>query len=194
MVPPYLWQAFKEQTDELFINLAPFMDVMIATEIRYLKEELKGRKLGSSAKQYIRGMLKREGPKSVNIEISSETAESLNQAVSEHNLVRSAFLCRLIIFLRGKEQLLKWLRVPRHFGGGWGGSAIESMSVSPMEAMAEIQADPLFYIRSHVRDKHGCGLYSVQLPRNLDWAACFLDDDEVPNKDRGGQDSLASLL
>jgi hypothetical protein len=195
MVPPDLWQRFKEQTDGLFINRAPFMDLMISEQIPYLKEDLNGITLGASAKRYIAGMLKKMGAKSVNIEISSETAESLNQVVLEHNLVRNAFLCRLIIFLRGNEQLLRWLKVPLYVDGGWIGVGLESMSVSPMGAMQEIQADPLFYIRNHVQERHGRGLYNVRLPPNLDWAACFLDESDVPNKkNRDSQASLARLL
>lgn len=183
MAPPGLWQSFKEQTDGLCINRAPFLSQMIETELSYLKEDLAGRVLSTPTKRYIAGMLKRQGAKSVNIEITERAASNLNQIVKDHNLVRDAFLCRLIIFLRGRNALLKWLEIPKSVNGLWTGATLDSMSVSPMQAIEQVYADPLYYIRHAVKETHGCGLYEVALPREIDWAACYLDEQDLPSKE-----------
>ena len=122
MVPPGLWQSFKDQTDRLFINRAPFLSYMIASELPHIRKDLQDRILSTPAKRYIAGMVKKQGAKSVNIEIDSNTAAALKQVVAEHNLVRDALICRLIIFLRGKDALLRWLDIPTKIGGLWSGS------------------------------------------------------------------------
>lgn len=124
-------------------------------------------------------MLKRTEPQSVNIEVESETAEALRSAMSEHNLVRDAFMCRLIIFLRSTDKLLGILDVPLVTSDGLG-TFLEEMPASPLGAMEAVRDDPLLYIRSHVEASWECGIYRVPLPRSLDWAACFLEDEVVP--------------
>jgi hypothetical protein len=44
--------------------------------------------------------------------------------------------------------------------------------------MEAIRDDPMYYIREHVKQVHGCGLYQVLLP----WHAlnCYVDDSLVP--------------
>jgi len=183
MVPPGLWQSFKEQTDGLCINRAPFLSQMIETELSCLREDMDGRVLSTPAKRYIAGMLKRQGAKSVNVEIKDRTAIALNQVVKDHNLVRDAFLCRLIIFLRGRDVLLEWLEIPKSINGLWAGATLDSMSVSPMQAIEQVYADPLYYIRHSVKEAHGCGLYNVDLPSEIDWAACYIDEGDLPSKE-----------
>jgi hypothetical protein len=52
-------------------------------------------------------------PMSVKIEVRPETAEALREATKAHNLVRDAFMPRLLIFLRSTDAFLKYLDVPR---------------------------------------------------------------------------------
>lgn len=54
------------------------------------------------------------------------------------------------------------------------------MPVSPLKAIGEIYDNPLYYVRHHLDDIYGCGLYEVAIPRNYDWAACFIDDADIP--------------
>ena len=179
-VPEKLWDAFKTQTDELFLSRAPFLNYMVRRELNYLRDDLVGMKLSTRAKRHISGQLKRTGAKSVNIEVEPETAEALRATVAEHNLVRDAFMCRLIIFLRSTDTLLKHLEVPRYATSKGSGSYLEEMPSSPLGAMEAVRDDPLFYVRSHVQEGWQCGVYRVQLPRSADWAACYLDDELVP--------------
>lgn len=179
MAPEKLWNSFKAQTDELFLSRAPFLNYMVQRELTHLREDLAGRKLSTRAKRHVSGQLKRTGAKSVNIEVAPKTAEALRAAVAEHNLVRDAFMCRLIIFLRSTDALLAKLGLPRYATSKGIGSHLEEMPASPLRAMEAVRDDPLFYIRNHLRERYGCGVYSVRLPENLDWAACYLEDELV---------------
>ncbi len=179
-VPPALWQNFAAQANGLFLARAPFLNHMIARETRELVADLGERRLSVRAKRYISGMLKKQDAKSVNIEVEQTTAAALNHVVRERNIVRDAFLCRLIIFLRGSDTLLKYLGVPRVVGGGLLRDGLEPMPSSPLKAMESVRDDPLSYIRHHVSETWESGIYTVPLPRTLDWAACFLEDKDVP--------------
>lgn len=180
-VPPKLWSDFKEQTDRLFLSRAPFLDHMVANELPHLRADLKGVRLSSRTKRYIAGELKRNEPVSVNIEVRPSTAEALRDAIEEHNLVRDAFMCRLIIFLRCTKELRKFLELPSYATDRGLPGGLEEMPISPLEAMEAVRDDPLFYIRAHIEHFESAGVYSVLLPKALDWAACHLPDERVRN-------------
>lgn len=198
-VPPKLWEAFKTQTDGLFLSRAPFLDYMVANELPHLRTELDGLKLSLRAKRYIAGAMKKQGPTSVNIEVRPETAEALREAMRAHNLVRDAFMARLLIFLRSTDAFLKYLEVP-HLATGQGMNVyLEEMPASPLKAMEAVRDDPLAYVRFHVEAFHEVGIYRVSLPRQLDWAACYLADESIPGtaayrrKQKLGNELLAML-
>jgi hypothetical protein len=178
-VPPKLWEAFKKQTDELFLSRAPFLDYMVRRELRYLRSDLKGLKLSLRAKRHIAGAMKKQGPVSVNVEVKPGTAEALREATHEHNLVRDAFMSRLIIFLRSTDAFLKLIEVPRVATSRGTGGSLEEMPSSPLGAMEAVRDDPLFYIRAHVQSGYELGIYRLPLPRRLDWAACYLADEDI---------------
>ncbi|MCR4304136.1 MAG: hypothetical protein NUV63_07935 [Gallionella sp.] len=177
-VPPGLWESFSKQARGLFLNRAPFLNHMIAREAGELAEDIGQCHLSLRAKRHISGALKKQGAKSVNIEVAQSTAKALNEVVSETNLVRDAFFCRLIIFLRSSDALLKYLEIPREVG--MFGDNLERMPSSPMRAMEAVRDDPLFYIRHHVKERWDCGIYAVRLPRELDWTACYIEDKDAP--------------
>lgn len=178
-VPDKLWDAFKVQTDSLFISRAPFLNYMVKRELVHLREDLAGVTLSMRAKRHISGRLKSLGARSRNIEVDADTADALRAAMAEHNLVRDAFMCRLIIFLRSTDTLLKYLDLPRYATDRGISSMLEEMPASPLRAMEAVRDDPLFYIRSHLHHVHGCGVYRVQLPHEHNWAACYLEDEYV---------------
>lgn len=85
-----------------------------------------------------------------------------------------AFLCRLLILLRAREGLLRWLNVPGHTG------RMAPFSTSPMKAMEEVRDDPLFYLREAVHLEWSVGLYRVESPEQLVWETCFIEDSYIP--------------
>lgn len=179
-VPPKLWESFKAQTDGLFLSRAPFLDYMVASELRHLRAELDGLKLSLRAKRHIAGAMKKQGPLSVNIEVRPETAQALRDATKSHNLVRDAFMTRLLIFLRSTDALLKYLDVPTVATSRGTDSYLEEMPSSPLKAMEAVRDHPLAYVRHYVEHVWKLGIYRVPLPRQLDWAACYLADEDIP--------------
>jgi len=177
-VPPVLWESFSRQASGLFLNRAPFLNYMIAREAVELAEDLGQCQLSLRAKKHISNMLQLQRAKSVNIEVEQSTARALNEVVRGANLVRDAFICRLIIFLRSNDALLKHLEIPREVGIF--GDNLERMPSSPMKAMEAVRDDPLFYIRHYIKERWDCGIYAVRLPRELDWAACYIEDKDAP--------------
>lgn len=178
-VPCALWANFSVQTKALFINRAPLLDHMLGLELPHVTQDLDGYQMSPKARRYISGQLAKFDAKPVNIEIGEQTASELNRIVTKHGLVRDALLCRLIVFLRGSNALLKYLEMPKDTNRLWGGVA--AMSTSPMKAMEEIYGDPLYYIRSHLNDSYWkCGVYDCELPRDWDWAVCRIKDEDVP--------------
>src|SRR5258706_5317787 len=135
---PGLWQRFTDQANSLFLLRGPFLNHMIAAETSHLETDLAGRTLSLRAKRHISGMLKKQDPTSVNIEVEQSTVDHLNDVVRRHNLVLDAFLCRMIAFLRGSDSLLKYLDVPRQVD-----RRLEPMPSSPIEAMEAVRDDPL---------------------------------------------------
>lgn len=180
-VPRRLWTAFTEQTDRLFLSRAPFLDHMLSIELPRLVEDLEGIKLNTRTKRHIANRLTRADPVSVNIDVRRETAEQLRKAVKAHNIVRDAFICRLLIFLRARDAFLDALDVPRYANDGGLRGFLEEMPSSPLGAMEAVRDDPLFYIREHLKQRHDLDVYTLELPSELDWAACFLPPERVPD-------------
>lgn len=180
-VPRRLWTAFSQQTDSLFLSRAPFLDYMLSIEVPRLAEDLAGIKLNTKTKRYIANRLTKADPVSVNIDVRKETADQLREVVKSHNIVRDAFICRLLVFLRARDALLDLLDVPRLANDAGLKGFLEEMPASPLLAMEAIRDDPLFYIREHLRQRHGLAIYTAELWVDLDWAACYLAPQRVPS-------------
>lgn len=179
-VPPKRWDAFKQRAHALFLNLGPFLDHMLSVELPHVQADLKGLRLSLRARRYISGAMKKQVPLSpnVNFEVRQETADLLRTVVKEHNLVRDAFFCRLLVFLASSDKLLNYLEVPLYATDRGLRGLLEEMPASPLKAMETIRDSPLFYVREHVQNIHGCGLYRVALP--FPELHCYIEDDFVP--------------
>lgn len=175
-----LLAAFDEQLDRLFIKRDAFLNHMIRTEISHLENELEGRELSGKARRYISGQLKRMGTRTINVVVDKETAELLTAVVDRSNIVRDAFLNRLIMFLRSSNSLLTHLELPRVIVRSEFNSYYEEMPTSPLEAMESVLADPLYYLRIAAEERVKGGLYLLDLPQKLSGFTCFLEDAEVP--------------
>ncbi|WBY01548.1 hypothetical protein PE066_19110 [Ramlibacter tataouinensis] len=177
-VPERLWQAFHDQTDGLFLARSRFLDHILARELPHVREDLQGWRMSTRAKRLVAGEFKRLDSRSVNIELRLATAQDLRDTLVQHNLVRDAFFTRVILLLRSTDRLLDLLEVPRYASDRLSGGILEDMPASPLLAMEAVRDDPLYYVRHFVRERHGVGLYQLQLP--FLWASCYLDDEVVP--------------
>lgn len=179
-----MYAAFNQQMASALLRRDAFLDKVIAIEIPHLREELQGNRMSDKARLHISRELKRLGGnqapplRQVSLSIRHSTAEALREVVKEHNLVRDAFLNLLITLLRSSDTILDHLDLPKRVGAVRG---TEDMPTSPLRAIEEAQADPLYYLRAGCEARHGCGLYKLPLPTGLQAFSCYLPDDQVPD-------------
>ena len=180
-----MYKDFDRQLSAALLRRDAFLDRMIAGEIQHLREDLAGKKLSPVANRFIAGKLKGMGKKGdpelkqVSIAVRPATANALRVATTKHNLVRDAFLNRLITLLRSSDKLLDSLDLPKVVGNDWrDGSA--PMPTSPLKAIEATEWDPLYYLRNACHQRHGCGLYALDFPESVIGFSCFLDDDRIP--------------
>lgn len=169
---------FDDQINKLFIKRDAFLNAVIQEEVKHLAHEMNGKRLTTSAKRYISGELKRMGTTQVNIVVDKSTADALNTIVATSNLVRDAFINRLIMLLRSSNDLLSYLELPKFITDSEFDSSMEPMPTSPIEAMKATHIDPLFYLRTACEERHKIGLYLLYLP--LAGLTCYMDESLVP--------------
>lgn len=182
-----LLRDFDLQIERLFIKRDAFLDSMIQEEVQHLANDMKGKRLTSNAKRYIAGELKRLGTWQVNVVVNKSTADALNAVVDTTNMVRDAFINRLIMFLRSSGPLLSHLDLPEFITGSEFYSYVDPMPTSPMKAIEAVHSDPLFYLRVACEERHKTGLYLIDLPPKLAGFACYLDDSQVPGTEAYAQ-------
>ena len=183
-----LLKSFGERLESCFIKRDAFLNHMIKSETRELKQEMKGLKLSKKARLHISRELQRLGTKTINVVVDKDTAEGLNSVVKKANMVRDAFINRLILFLNAPEQLLKILELPAQVNDRRLSSA-ESISTSPLRGIQSIIFDPLFYLRTAPAIERGYGLYRITLPQinlpsmvrpmTLEGMSCYIDDSDI---------------
>lgn len=178
-----MYAAFDQQMAAALLRRDAFLDKVIAIEIPYLREDLKGNRQSDKAYRHISRELKKLGGqkapplKQVSLSIRHTTAEALRGAVEEHNLVRDAFLNLLITLLRSSDAILDALDLPKRVGSV---RSTEDMPTSSLRAIEEAQSDPLYYLRAGCEARHGCGIYKLPLPTAIQAFSCYLADDQVP--------------
>ena len=188
-----LYAGLDQQISNALLRRDAFLDRMISQEIPYLREDLEGKQLSPEANRHISHSLKRLGLRQVSIAVRPETADALRGAVETHNLVRDAFINRLIALLRSSDRFLQALGLPDRIR--WGrGDGTEDMPTSPLRAIEETLGDPLYYIRAACQTRYDCGLHLLEFPVQLMGLYCHLDDDQVPGtiayKEREEADKL----
>lgn len=182
---PPLYADFDKRVGDLLLRRDAFLERLIATEIPHLQHDLDGKRLSDEANRHISRCLKQFGGKSapplrqVSISVRSETAEDLRTAVKTHNLVRDAFLNRLLLFFRSSATFLDAIELPEKLHEGnpyW----LEDRQTSPIERIEGVFDDPFYHLRIACQHEYGCGLYLMTLPDDLIGLSCFLEDDQVP--------------
>jgi hypothetical protein len=199
-----MYADFDRQLSNALLRRDAFLDRVIWQEIPYLREDLMGKRLSVEANRHISAQLKSLGGKSapplkqVSIAVRHETAEALRAVVEEHNLVRDAFLNRLLALLRSSDKLLEALGLPSRVT--WNRrDGTEDASTSPLRSIEETLSDPFHYLRSACHSRYGYGLHMLEFPVEFMGLYCFMDDDQVPGtlayKTRSSADpALLTLL
>lgn len=202
-----MYADFKRQLGTYLLQRDAFLDRVIAQEIPYLREDLQGKVLSQAAHRFISSELKNLGrpdlnrtliQQQVSIAVRPETAEALRAVVQDHNLVRDAFLNRLVALLRSSKRLLDALDLP-HSVTSFRKDGTEDMPTSPLKTFEVTLADPFHYLRAACHERYQCGLYALPFPRKLQALSCYLSDEEVEgtesfkNRNQANEDCLAGL-
>jgi hypothetical protein len=187
-----LLKSFERQIEALFIKRDAFLNSVIQEEIKHLARDMQGKRLSSKANRYISGELKRLDPHPVNIVVDRSTADALNAVVKETNIVRDAFFNRLIYLLRPSTDFFSYFDLPEFINGSEFESGIDPMPTSPLQAMAAVQNDPLYYLREGAEERLKTGLYLIDLPSEFVGFTCYLDDTEVPETEAYTQSQIES--
>lgn len=182
-----LLRDFDRQVEALFIKRDAFLNNMIREETQHLAHDLEGKRLTTKAKRHIAGELKRMGTVSVNVVVDKSTADALNDIVEKTNIVRDAFINRLIMLLRSSKQFLDYLELPQSVTVSAFDSSVDPMPTSPMRAIEAVHSDPLFYLRVAAEERHETGLYLIDLPQKFVGFACYLDEARVPGTEAYAQ-------
>ena len=190
-----LLKAFDDQVGRLYLKRDAFLNHIIKQEVPHLAEDMDGRRLSANARRYVSGQLKRMGTTTVNIVVDKETADSLNDVIRRANMVRDAFLNRLIVFLRSSNALLKYLELPAMIVRSEFESLYEEMPTSPLAAIETVFGDPLYYLRLAADERFKTGLYLLDLPPKLIGFSCFLEDAQVPGtKDHAARSRMVEEM
>ncbi|MBK6630053.1 MAG: hypothetical protein IPG33_02880 [Betaproteobacteria bacterium] len=171
---------FNRQIDVLCIKRDAFLNKVINYELDHLAADMAGKRLSPEAKKFISRELKRMGTVPVNMVVGKLVAKRLNEIVETSNLVRDAFINRLLLLLRSSPKLLDYLDLPEFVTDSSFTSIVQPMPTGPLQAIKEVNSDPLFYLRIASRERHKTGLYLLSLPPKLTGFACFIDDQRVP--------------
>lgn len=167
-----MFTDFSEQLSRLTLRRDAHLDRMISQEIPRLRADLEGKRLSGAANRFIAQKLNEMDVRPFSIAITQETARALKEAVEEHNLVRDAFLNRLIAMLRSTESFLKELGLEEY--------SEAKVPLSPIRLLEEAMTDPFYYLRRQCMD--GEGLYLLKTPRYVGFS-CYLEDRDVPGTD-----------
>ena len=184
MISTKLLATFNRDIDRLFLKRDAFLNQMISVETGHLAEDLKGKRLSAKGRRYIAGELKRVGTTPVNIKVEKAVANALNEVVKETNIVRDAFINRMLWLLRGGTALLDYLDLPKFVTYSEFEEYVpDPMPTAPLEAMHSVQRDPLYYLRLGCEERHHTGLYLLPLPPKLNGLECWIDDALVAGTD-----------
>ena len=176
-----LLNSFNNNLRNCFIKRDAYLNYVISQETPKLAEDMDGLKLTNPARQYIAGELKRLGTTKVNITIDKDTAEKLNLVINKSNMVRDAFINRLIIFLNASENLLEQLELPINPNKmDESDYIVDSMSTAPISNINYFVSDPFLFLRPDIEEFHNERFYLYVLPKQMLGMYCYIDDTYVP--------------
>lgn len=146
-----LFSLFSNKLDRCFIKRDAFLNHVISVELDNLKKGLEGRKNSVHAKKHIASNLRDLGTKTINVVVDKQVAKDLNSIVKEHNLVRDAFINRLLLLLSFPDDIISYMFDVRLT------QAVEGADMDPpplprtfIDALEFIQSSPNRYIQDEL--------------------------------------------
>lgn len=177
-----LFDSFEKRVRKLFIKRDEFVDHLISVELDYLAEDVKNLRQSDAARRYISKTLKRMGTKTVNIVVKKETALKVKLICDEANIVRDAFVNRLLLLVIARNSFLDYVDLPANLDPAiFERYEISDIATTPFGAIEQIYNDPFYYLRIAAKTQHDMGLYMLAAEdEKLHGLACYLPDLYVP--------------
>ena len=179
-----LLTSFSKRVCECFLKRDALLNKVIAGELEHLRTDLEGNRLSAIAKRYVSNEFNRLETKTINVVVDKSTSQELKKIAEENNLVRDAFINRLMLFLVAPDDLLSYLDLPTHIDSSiWGDW--DTMPTTAMGGIKSIISDPFFFLRETLKDEKMEPIYRLEIPKigakNMIGLSCFLEDDQVPD-------------
>ena len=167
------------QLNECHMKRDSFLHHVVRTELPYLSAELEGYRTSQKAKQFISNKIRRMELTTVNVVFPKTTADELRDVVEKHNLVRDAFINRLVLFLLSPGEFLERIEVPAVLNHS-SMRDLGSLPTSPLGAIKKTLLDPLYFIRNYLEDEDLDPIYRVILAGPVQAFSCYWPDELVP--------------
>lgn len=197
---------FNKEFQNLPLARDQFISNLIRTECECLAADLEGKRLSDEAKVFIANRLRsmEKGTRPVSIVIDTNVVARLNEIVEKTNIVRDAFLNRILYFLLLTVRLRNHLDLPDELNQfqiiskrkselRW-----ENIPVSPIEWLAQVLADPFCYLREELsrHNEGGNKLYLMPMEEEFVGFTCFAEYSELPGTDayKRQQEEFSDLI
>jgi hypothetical protein len=178
-----LYDQFEKGIKLAFLKRDAFLNNIIKAETDYLAQELDGRVLSTEARLRISRELQRLGTRTINVVVDKSTATSLNRIVKKHNIVRDAFLNRLILFLISRDTVLRHFQLPTDSAEIEFDYPGSPTATGPILAIQAICANPFYYLRIAANERWATGLYLLRLPEKFLGVEVYLENKDLPGSD-----------
>lgn len=175
-----LLAKFNKEILELPLARDQFLNNLIKIECEYLAKELEGKRLADEAKVFIADQLKsmEKGTRPVSVMLDVEVAERLNIIVKNANIVRDAFVNRVIYFFLMTDKLQRYLGLDRYVSCD-SNNFDERIPISPIKLIEEALAAPFHYLRNELAE-YDRNLYLLTLEEKLVGFTCYAQYSDLP--------------
>lgn len=168
-VADVLAEMLKDKCKVNFISRDGFLSSILDKEADKLYDVIKNKEFNrhtDSARKSIERLWRNTKKVTLNLRVSQDCFVTLERLKHEHNVVRDAFINRILLFLVAPDKLLTELDVfseERHV----------RVPLSPLLAIEEVLTDPFFELESQLKEQGG--MYGVDIPtiKNLPEPAAF---------------------
>ncbi|MBE0472503.1 MAG: hypothetical protein IBX55_23720 [Methyloprofundus sp.] len=163
-----LHDEFSKKLIHLSLKRDSFLNQVLKNEITRMGQELQGTRLSDSFKRVTSSKLAANELVLVNVVLQEQVADQLNILVKHHNLVRDAFINRIIFFLLCKDGFMRRMEVPSYVEGDALNNYSNAIPVAPFDLLEITLSDPLFFIRQYLKS----GLYNFNFLEDGDAYSC----------------------
>lgn len=174
-----LHDEFSQKLNRLSLKRDSFLNRVLEREIARLELELKGTRLSDSFKRVTSSKLAVKDLIMVNVVLQEHVVDELNRVVEQHNLVRDAFINRVILFLLCTDGFMRLMNIPSYVEGDVLNKYSNAIPVTPFDLLEITLSDPLFFIHEYLQT----GLYNFNFYNDGDAYSCLEPEPTINSDD-----------